>query len=82
MQIIFNKFRMSQLKKIQSALISVYHKEGLDDIIKKLDTLGVKFFSTGGTKDFIEKLNIPVTAVESSDQLPINSGRAGKDPAS
>ncbi len=67
---IFNKFKMSGLKKIQSALISVYHKEGLDDIIKKLDGLGVKFYSTGGTKDFIEKLNIPVTAVESLTSYP------------
>jgi phosphoribosylaminoimidazolecarboxamide formyltransferase/IMP cyclohydrolase len=67
---IFNKFKMSGLKKIQSALISVYHKEGLDDIIKKLNGLGVKFYSTGGTQDFIEKLNIPVTAVESLTGYP------------
>jgi len=67
---IFNKFKMSDLKKIQSALISVYHKEGLDDIIKKLNDLGVKLYSTGGTKDFIEKLNIPVTAVESLTSYP------------
>ena len=47
---------MSDLKKIKSALISVYHKDGLDELITKLDKLGVKFYSTGGTKDFIEGL--------------------------
>ena len=49
---------MSELKKIKSALVSVYHKDGLDEIIKKLNAEGVKFISTGGTKSFIESLGI------------------------
>jgi phosphoribosylaminoimidazolecarboxamide formyltransferase/IMP cyclohydrolase len=61
---------MSDLKKIQSALISVYHKDNLEEIVKKLDSLGVKLYSTGGTKDFIEKLNIKVTAVEDVTSYP------------
>ena len=61
---------MSELKKIKSALISVYHKDGLDELITKLDNLGVKLYSTGGTKDFIESLNIAVTAVEELTTYP------------
>ncbi|MEI7523590.1 MAG: bifunctional phosphoribosylaminoimidazolecarboxamide formyltransferase/IMP cyclohydrolase [Mariniphaga sp.] len=61
---------MSELKKIKSALISVYHKDGLDELITKLDKLGVKFYSTGGTKDFIEGLNVAVTAVEELTTYP------------
>ncbi len=61
---------MSDLKNIKSALISVYHKDGLDEIIKKLNQLGVKFYSTGGTKQFIEELNVPVTAVEELTGYP------------
>jgi phosphoribosylaminoimidazolecarboxamide formyltransferase / IMP cyclohydrolase len=61
---------MSGLKKIESALISVYHKDGLDEIINKLNHLGVRFYSTGGTKQFIEGLQIPVTAVESITGYP------------
>lgn len=70
MREIIKKFIMSGLKKIKSALISVYHKDGLDEIIKKLDNLGVRFYSTGGTKQFIEELKIPVTAVESLTGYP------------
>ena len=61
---------MSESKKIKSALISVYYKDGLDEIIAKLDNLGVKFYSTGGTKDFIESLNVAVTAVEELTTYP------------
>lgn len=61
---------MSSLKKVKSALISVYHKDGLDEIVKKLDTLGVKIYSTGGTKSFIEELEVPVTAVEDLTTYP------------
>jgi phosphoribosylaminoimidazolecarboxamide formyltransferase / IMP cyclohydrolase len=61
---------MRGLKKIKSALISVYHKDGLDEIIKKLNNLGVRFYSTGGTKQFIEGFQIPVTAVESLTGYP------------
>jgi phosphoribosylaminoimidazolecarboxamide formyltransferase/IMP cyclohydrolase len=60
---------MSQVK-IQSALISVFHKDGLDPIIKKLDQLGVKIYSTGGTQKHIESLNVAVTAVEDVTDYP------------
>ena len=51
-------------KKIKTALISVYYKDHLEEIVKKLDSLDVSIISTGGTKEFIEKLGIKVTAVE------------------
>ncbi len=70
MREIINDFIMNGLKKIKSALISVYHKDGLEEIIQKLNNLGVKFYSTGGTKQFIEGLNIAVTAVESLTGYP------------
>ncbi len=57
-------------KKIKNALISVYHKDNLDEIVKGLHEHGVQLFATGGTQDFIEKLNIPVTAVESITDYP------------
>src|SRR5688500_18777225 len=57
-------------KKIQSALISVYYKDGLETIVKQLHTLGVKLFSTGGTQKFIEQLHIPVTTVETLTTYP------------
>jgi phosphoribosylaminoimidazolecarboxamide formyltransferase/IMP cyclohydrolase len=57
-------------KKIESALISVYHKDGLDEIIKLLNSLAVKIYSTGGTADFIEKLDIPVIRVEEITDYP------------
>ncbi len=58
------------VKKIKSALISVYHKENLNAIIKKLKDLNVKIYSTGGTKDFIEKNKVEVTAVEDLTAYP------------
>ena len=61
---------MSQSKTIKSALISVYYKDNLEPIIKKLHNLKVKLYSTGGTLSFIEKLNIPVTAVDSVTTYP------------
>jgi phosphoribosylaminoimidazolecarboxamide formyltransferase / IMP cyclohydrolase len=51
-------------KKIKSALISVYYKDGLAPIVKKLHQAGVTIYSTGGTQQFIESLDIPCTAVE------------------
>lgn len=57
-------------KTIKSALVSVYYKDNLEPIIKKLHSLGVKLYSTGGTLSFIEKLNIPVTAVDSVTSYP------------
>ena len=44
---------MADNKKIKTALISVYHKDGLDEMLKLLNGHGVKFLSTGGTKSFI-----------------------------
>ena len=45
---------MSEARRIKTALVSVYHKEGLDEIITKLHEEGVQFLSTGGTRQFIE----------------------------
>lgn len=59
-----------QPKKIKSALISVFHKDNLDAIVKELDKQGVTIFSTGGTQDFIEGLGIKVTAVEDLTGYP------------
>jgi len=61
---------MADNKKIKTALISVYHKENLDGIIKRLSELGVQIISTGGTKSFIESLGVPVTSVESLTGYP------------
>lgn len=57
-------------KKIKSALISVFHKEGLEPIVKKLDELGVTIYSTGGTEKFIKELGISVVPVESLTDYP------------
>ena len=61
---------MSETKKIKTALISVYHKEGLDEIITKLHQEGVEFLSTGGTRQFIESLGFPCKAVEDLTTYP------------
>lgn len=61
---------MSGTKKIKTALISVFHKDGLDLIIKQLHQEGVRLLSTGGTQAFIEKLGIPVESVESHTSYP------------
>jgi phosphoribosylaminoimidazolecarboxamide formyltransferase/IMP cyclohydrolase len=61
---------MTGLKKIKSALISVYYKDHLEQIIKKLDSLGVKMYSTGGTQEFIEKLGCKVSSVEGLTGYP------------
>jgi phosphoribosylaminoimidazolecarboxamide formyltransferase/IMP cyclohydrolase len=61
---------MSESKKIKTALISVYHKDGLDEIISKLNGEGVKFLSTGGTRKFIESLGYPCEAVEDLTTYP------------
>ncbi len=52
------------LKKIKSALISVYYKDGLEPLVKQLHQNNVQIISTGGTLEFIEKLGIPVKSVE------------------
>lgn len=61
---------MSDNKKIKTALISVSHKDGLDEIISLLHKDGVKFLSTGGTKSFIEELGYPCDAVEDLTGYP------------
>jgi len=57
-------------KKINSALISVYSKEGLEPIANKLKELGVKIYSTGGTQKFLEELGIDIEAVENLTSYP------------
>ncbi len=57
-------------KKISSALISVFYKDGLDKIVQLLHKNGVTLYSTGGTQTFIENLGIPVTAVEDLTAYP------------
>ncbi len=61
---------MSELKSVKSALISVFDKEGLAPIVQKLNDLGVKIYSTGGTEKFIKDLGIEVTAVEDLTSYP------------
>lgn len=61
---------MEELKPIRSALISVYHKEGIDTIARLLNSLGVVMYSTGGTYDFIRALGLPCTTVESLTTYP------------
>ena len=56
--------------QIKSALISVFDKDGLEPIVKKLDSLGVVIYSTGGTESFLRKLNIPVIKVENITSYP------------
>ena len=57
-------------KRIQSALISVFYKDGLENIVRQLADLDITIYSTGGTQTFIEQLNIPVTPVESLTSYP------------
>ncbi|TCP23697.1 phosphoribosylaminoimidazolecarboxamide formyltransferase/IMP cyclohydrolase [Tenacibaculum skagerrakense] len=61
---------MSNTKKIQSALISVFHKDGLEPIVRKLNDLNVTIYSTGGTEKFIQDLGINVIPVESVTDYP------------
>lgn len=57
-------------KKIQSALISVFYKDGLENIVKQLHRLGINIYSTGGTQKFIEDLQVPCIPVESLTSYP------------
>jgi phosphoribosylaminoimidazolecarboxamide formyltransferase/IMP cyclohydrolase len=61
---------MAQEKEIKSALISVFHKEGLGPIVQTLNDLGVQIYSTGGTEKFIKDLDIEVTPVEDITSYP------------
>jgi phosphoribosylaminoimidazolecarboxamide formyltransferase/IMP cyclohydrolase len=58
------------LQKISTALISVYHKDGLDEILRELNRLNVKFISTGGTYEFIQSLGYECESVESVTGYP------------
>ena len=61
---------MAGTKKIKTALVSVFHKDGLDELLAKLNAEGVKFLSTGGTQSFIESLGYECQTVESVTTYP------------
>ena len=61
---------MSDTKKIKTALVSVFHKDGLEDILAQLHKEGVAFLSTGGTQQFIESLGYPCQKVEEVTTYP------------
>lgn len=61
---------MTELKPIKTALISVFHKDGLEEILKELNAAGVKLVSTGGTQSFIESLGYECTKVEEITTYP------------
>ena len=61
---------MAETKKIKTALVSVFHKDGLDELLKELNNQGVKFLSTGGTQSFIESLGYECQAVENLTTYP------------
>ena len=61
---------MSGNRIIKNALISVFNKDGLDTIIKKLNELNISIYSTGGTQNFIEKQGVPVNKVEDLTSFP------------
>lgn len=61
---------MNSPKKISSALISVYYKDGLEPVIRRLHELGVTLYATGGTQTFIEEAGLPVVPVEQLTGYP------------
>jgi len=61
---------MAETRKIKSALVSVFHKDGLEELLKKLNEEGVKFLSTGGTQSFIESLGYECQKVEDVTTYP------------
>lgn len=61
---------MAETRKIQRALVSVFHKDGLEDILRTLNAQGVELLSTGGTQSFIEGLGIPCQKVEDVTTYP------------
>lgn len=61
---------MEDVKRMKTALVSVYHKDGLDDLLAALHAEGVKFLSTGGTQAFIESLGYPCEKVETLTTYP------------
>lgn len=61
---------MAEVKKIKTALVSVFHKDGLEALLAKLHEEGVQFLSTGGTQKFIEELGYPCAKVEDVTTYP------------
>jgi phosphoribosylaminoimidazolecarboxamide formyltransferase/IMP cyclohydrolase len=61
---------MAETRKIQRALVSVFHKDGLEEILRTLNAQGVELLSTGGTQSFIESLGIPCQKVEDVTTYP------------
>ncbi|MBQ7180733.1 MAG: IMP cyclohydrolase [Bacteroidaceae bacterium] len=61
---------MAEKRKIKRALVSVFHKDGLEDILRTLHAQGVELLSTGGTQAFIESLGIPCSKVEDVTTYP------------
>ena len=61
---------MGGIKPIQSALISVYNKQGLDQLVHALNELNITIYSTGGTLTYIEALGVPVIPVDSLTNFP------------
>lgn len=61
---------MADKKQIKTALVSVFHKDGLDELLAKLHQEGVAFLSTGGTQKFIEDLGYPCQKVEDVTSYP------------
>jgi phosphoribosylaminoimidazolecarboxamide formyltransferase/IMP cyclohydrolase len=61
---------MAESKRIKTALVSVFHKDGLDELLKKLNDEGVQFLSTGGTQQFIESLGYECRKVEDLTTYP------------
>jgi AICAR transformylase/IMP cyclohydrolase PurH len=61
---------MAETKEIKTALVSVFHKDGLEELLKKLNEEGVHFLSTGGTQKFIESLGYECQTVESVTTYP------------
>ncbi len=62
--------RISPLKKIKNALISVYYKDGLVPVLEKLNQLGIQLYSTGGTHRFIGEQGFGARTVESLTDYP------------
>jgi AICAR transformylase/IMP cyclohydrolase PurH (only IMP cyclohydrolase domain in Aful) len=61
---------MAETKQLKTALISVFHKDGLEELLAKLNSEGVKFLSTGGTQEFIESLGYACQKVEEVTTYP------------
>jgi len=61
---------MEDQKQIKTALVSVYHKDGLDELLSELHLQGVQLLSTGGTQKFVESLGLPCSKVEDLTGYP------------